>query len=108
MSGSARPDTTELESFRVLAAQHGVPIDCIDRFALQPGRVARALDVSVRRVRGWISTGALPSVRIGGVVRVQVVDLLRFLEEHRRLGTGNPKAQRQATLRERVGAFVDG
>ena len=99
--------SAELESLRVLASQHGIPVDCIDRFAMQPGRVAHALDVSIRKVQGWIASGEIPSIRVGGIVRVPVVDLLRFLERHRRVGVGSPDAQPPRSLNERVETFLD-
>jgi excisionase family DNA binding protein len=99
--------SAELESLRVLASQHGIPVDCIDRFAMRPGRVAHALDVSVRKVHDWIASGQIASIRVGGVVRVPVVDLLRFLERHRRFGVESPDAQRPRSLNERVEAFLD-
>lgn len=103
------PSTSaELESLRVLASQYGIPVDCIDRFAMRPSRVAHALDVSVRKVHDWIANGQIPSVHVGGVVRVPVVDLLRFLEEHRRVGVGSPTSQRNESLGERAQAFIDG
>ena len=99
--------SAELESLRALASQHGIPVDCIDRVAMRPGRVAHALDVSVRKVHDWIASGQIPSVRVEGVVRVPVVDLLRFLEEHRRVGAGSPNARRNESVAERAQAFID-
>ena len=85
-----------------------MPLDCIDRFALRPGRVARVLDVGIRTVRAWIGSGALPSVRVDGVVLVLVVDLLRFLEEHRRLGTHASSNVGLKSLTERAEDFIGG
>jgi excisionase family DNA binding protein len=42
--------------------------------------VASALDVSVRTVRRLVSGGDLPSVRVGGSVRVRVSDLDSYVE----------------------------
>jgi excisionase family DNA binding protein len=46
---------------------------------------ARALAVSERTVQRLISTGALPSVRIGDARRVARTDLERYIDERRDL-----------------------
>lgn len=46
---------------------------------LSAREIAQRLGCSVRTVRRWIAEGTLPSVRIGGLRRVSVADLDRFL-----------------------------
>ena len=41
--------------------------------------IAEALGVSLRTVRRWIKSGALPVHRIGGLVRISEADFAAFL-----------------------------
>jgi excisionase family DNA binding protein len=50
--------------------------------------VAAQLDVSVQTVRGWLRTGQLAGVRLGGTKsgwRIARTDLERFIENRRRV-----------------------
>lgn len=53
------------------------------RLALRTSEVADQIGVHKATVQRWIATGALTSVRVGGVVRVLPDDLERFLTSHR-------------------------
>jgi len=46
-------------------------------------QTARRLQVSVSSVRRWIVSGSLRCVRIGRVVRISLVDLGYFIDQHR-------------------------
>jgi excisionase family DNA binding protein len=53
----------------------------MDKLLLTPGEVAAALAVSRSRAYVLISSGAIPSVRLGGKnVRVKVEDLRQWVE----------------------------
>jgi len=52
---------------------------------LSAAEVARQLGISLRTVRRWISSGALPSTRIGGTRRVAIADLEDALSGQRDL-----------------------
>jgi excisionase family DNA binding protein len=61
----------------------------MDRLLLRPAEAAEALGVSRSRVYELIQQGELPSVRIGGVVRVPVDQLREWIQAQ--LGTdANP------------------
>lgn len=53
------------------------------RLTLRMKEVAAQTGVSLTTVKGWCATGALTSVRIGGVVLVKPDDLEAFLDAHR-------------------------
>ena len=53
------------------------------RLTLRMREVASQTGVSLTTVKGWCSSGALTSVRIGGVVLVKPEDLTAFLDAHR-------------------------
>ena len=53
-----------------------------DRY-LSPRAVAEQLDVSVRTVRRWLSSGELRHYRLGGQIRIAQADLEAFLYRHR-------------------------
>jgi excisionase family DNA binding protein len=57
----------------------------MDRLLLRPAEAAEALGVSRSRVYELIQQGELPSLRIGGVVRVPVEGLRDWIEAQ--LGT---------------------
>ena len=52
---------------------------------LSAAQVAHHLGISLRTVRRWISSGALPSTRIGGTRRVAIADLEGALSGQRDL-----------------------
>lgn len=51
------------------------------------GQTAEVLGVSDRTVRTLVSTRALPAVRFGGNVRIDPVDLRRFIENRKSRAT---------------------
>jgi excisionase family DNA binding protein len=57
--------------------------DLTDKALLRPSRVAAILDLSRSAVYEKISSGELPSVRIGRSVRVPAEAIRRLLEEAR-------------------------
>jgi len=61
------------------AARCGTAADEVAAAYMKPPQVARALGVSVRTVRRWLSSGQLPSARIGGTRLVAIADIERLL-----------------------------
>ncbi len=51
---------------------------------LRPAEVAAVLRISRSSVQRLVESGALPSLRFGGIVRIRESDLVRFVEEHSR------------------------
>ena len=82
--GIASQDLTEL---RRLAARYGLSLELLDRLSLRPSEVTTGTGFSNSKVNEWISNGRLPSIKVDGSVAVLIVDLLEFLEAHRRSGT---------------------
>ena len=95
--------TANLEQFRALASAHGVPLDCVGRLAVTMRRSAHLLDCSYVRVKRWVADGDLPASDLEpGMPRILVVDLLRFLEERRRVVAERPPRN----LSERAESFL--
>ena len=94
-------DLTEL---RLLAARYGLPIEhLVGRIALRPREIAAALGIGLRMVEHWIATGQLPSVQVERAVIVPIHDLLRFLEENRRV----PRSHHARSVSQRARALLD-
>lgn len=55
--------------------------------------VAECLDVSVRTVRRFVSSGELAAHKLRGAVRISESDLRKFLETHRSGGCGAGKTE---------------
>ena len=52
----------------------------MDRLLLRPVEVAEAIGVGRSKVYELLASGALPSIRIGGRVRVPVAELREWIE----------------------------
>ena len=53
----------------------------MDKILLRPSEVAEAVGVGRSKVYELIASGAIPSVRLGGCVRVPVASLERWITE---------------------------
>jgi excisionase family DNA binding protein len=61
--------------------QKPMPTDSpVQPLVLKPGEVAERLDVSRSKAYAMIAAGEIPSVEIGGCVRVRLTDLLTYVE----------------------------
>ena len=58
-SGPEGSAASSLEHLRRLAASESIPLDCVDRLALSPARVARLLDVSLATIHRELEEGKL-------------------------------------------------
>jgi excisionase family DNA binding protein len=47
-------------------------------------QTAEHLDVSAKTIRRWIDEGKLPHHRLGRQIRISELDLIEFIERHRR------------------------
>ncbi len=97
--------SSDLIELRVLAARYGLPIEhLVGRITLRSREIAAALGVGLRTVEHWIATGKLPSVQVERIVIVPIHDLLRFLEENRRI----TRSHHAPSLAQRACALLDG
>jgi len=62
---------------------------------LKVSQIAAELQVTGACVYGWVKQGKLPAVRLGKLVRIERVELNRFLT-HRIQGEVPPKVKSQA------------
>jgi excisionase family DNA binding protein len=74
----------KLEHARRLAAELGLPLDGLDRLAVPPRTAARLLSVSNSQVEKLVANGELPAFRVGRSVRIELVELVAFMERNRR------------------------
>lgn len=54
----------------------------MDKFLLRPSEAAAVLSISRSKAYELIAAGVLPSVRVGGSVRVPAARLHAWIEEH--------------------------
>lgn len=94
----------KLEHTRRLLAQQGVPVEALDRLAVSPRVAARLLAVSPSMVEKLVGSGELPAFNVGRAVRIELVELVEFMERNRKVG--RPAAPRSA--RARALALLDG
>jgi excisionase family DNA binding protein len=73
-----------LEHVRRLAAELGLPLDGLDRLAVPPRLAARLLSVSHSQVEKLVTCGELPAFRVGRSVRIELLDLVDFIQRNRR------------------------
>jgi excisionase family DNA binding protein len=69
---------------RRLATELGLPLDGLDRLAVPPRLAARLLSVSHSQVEKLVARGELPAVRVGRSVRIELLDLVDFMQRNRR------------------------
>lgn len=74
----------KLEHARRLAAELGLPLDGLDRLAVSPRLVARLLSVSHSQVEKLVARGELPAFRVGRSVRVELLELVAFMDRNLR------------------------
>jgi len=74
----------KLERARRLAAELGLRLDGLDRLAVPPRLAANLLSVSHSQVEKLVARGELPAFRVGRSVRIELVELVAFIERNRR------------------------
>lgn len=94
----------KLEDVRRAAAELGVPLDAMDRLAVPLRVVARLLSVSHSQVEKLVARGELPAFRVGRSVRVELIELVAFMDRNRK-----PRSNReQPSLRAQAIALIEG
>jgi excisionase family DNA binding protein len=74
----------KLEHARRIAAELGIPLDGMDRLALPLRMVARLLSVSHSQIEKLVARGELAAFRVGRSVRVEIVELMAFMDRNRK------------------------
>jgi excisionase family DNA binding protein len=100
---SSMTASERLERARRLAAETGIPLAGVDRLAVSPRIAARLLSLSLSMVEKLIARGDIPAFHAGRVVRVELVDLVEFMERNRKV----PRAGEDGPLRERAVALIE-
>lgn len=93
-----------LEHVRRLAAELGVPLEGLDRLAVPPRLAARLLSVSHSQVEKLVARGELPAFRVGRSVRIELVELVAFMDRNRRIHKGF----RASSVRARAIDLIEG
>jgi excisionase family DNA binding protein len=74
----------KLEQARRLAAELGLPLDGLDRLAVPARLAASLLSVSHSQIEKLVAQGDLPAFQVGRSVRIEMVELVAFIERNRR------------------------
>lgn len=93
-----------IEHARRLAAELGLPLDGLDRLAVPPRLAARLLSVSHSQVEKLVARGELPAFRVGRSVRIELVELVDFMDRNRR----TRKDFRASSTRARAIGLIEG
>jgi excisionase family DNA binding protein len=93
-----------VEHVRRLAAELGLPVDGLDRLAVPPRLAARLLSVSHSHVEKLVARGEMPAFRVGRSVRIELLDLIDFMQRNRR----PHKGFRASSTRARAIDLIEG
>lgn len=94
----------KLEHARRIAAELGIPLDGMDRLAFSLRVTARLLSVSHSQVEKLVARGELSAFRVGRSVRVEVVELVAFMDRNRKHRNDAEKV----SVRARAIALIEG
>jgi len=88
----------KLEHVRRVGAEIGVPMDCLNTLAVPPKVAAKLLSISHSMVEKLIREGELPCFNVGRLTRIELTELVEFIEANRRAPrrTGDTSKRRQA------------
>lgn len=96
----------KLEHARRLGTEMGLPLAGLDCLAVSLRTAARLLSVSHSQVEKLVARGELPAFRVGRSVRVELVEVVEFIERNRRVRNPcphQPLLARAVDLIERKG-----
>jgi len=96
--------TETLEHARRLAAELGFPLDGLDRLAVSPRMAARLLSVSLSQIEKRVASGELRAFRVGRSVRIELMELVAFIERNRKKRDG----RRKPSVRARAIDLIEG
>jgi excisionase family DNA binding protein len=87
----------KLEQVRRVAAELGLALDGLDRLAVSLRSAARLLSVSHSQVEKLVARGELGAFRVGRSVRIDLVELVAFVDRNRkapsRVAARSPRAR---------------
>jgi excisionase family DNA binding protein len=90
-----------LEHARRVCADAGVPLDCIGTLAVDYETAGRLLGgFSIRTIRQLVADGRMVAFRVGGSPRVELTELLDFIERNRVHSQCRPTRSLQVRARE--------
>jgi len=76
--------TDRLEQARRECADAGVPLDCIGTLAVDYETAGRLLGGSaIRTIRQLVADGKIAAFRVGGSPRIELTEILDFMERNR-------------------------
>jgi excisionase family DNA binding protein len=78
----------KLEQARRAAAELGLLLDDLDRLAVSLRAAARLLSVSHGQVEKLVARGELGAFRVGRSVRIDLVELVAFVDRNRQAPSG--------------------
>lgn len=96
----------KVEHARRVAAELGLPLAELDCLAVSPRIAARLLSVSHSQVEKLVGRGELPAFQVGRSIRIELVELVAFIERNRKLRRGlrsRPLRARAIDLIEKAG-----
>jgi len=93
----------KVEHARQRAVELGLPLAGLDCLAVSLRIAARLLSVSHSQVEKLVARGELPAFQVGRSVRIELVELVAFIERNRKVRTG-PRAR---PLRARAIELID-
>ena len=93
-----------IEHARRLASESGLPLGGLDRLAVPPRLAARLLSISHSLVEKLVARGELPAFRVGRSVRIELVELVDFMDRNRR----THKDFRASSTRARAIGLIEG
>lgn len=94
----------KLDGARRLAAALGTRCDGIDRLAVPLRVVACLLSVSHSQVEKLVARGELPAFHVGRSVRVEIFELVAFMDRNRRAA----RAVEKPSVRARAIGLIEG
>lgn len=94
----------KLEHARRIAAELGITLDGMSRLAVPLRTAARLLSVSHSQVEKLVARGELATFRVGRSVRVEVVELVAFMDRNQKAC----KDARQPSARARAIDLIEG
>jgi excisionase family DNA binding protein len=78
----------KVEHARRVAAELGLPLAELDCLAVSPRTAARLLSVSHSQVEKLVGRGELPAFQVGRSIRIELVELVAFIERNRKVRKG--------------------
>jgi excisionase family DNA binding protein len=92
------PPAEKLERARRIVTELGLSLDGLDRLAVSPRTAAQLLSVSHSQVEKLVARGELAAFRVGRSVRIELAELVAFMDRNRK----GRRGVRQRSIRARA------